>query len=791
MSKWRALVEEVNHRKIARDHLQSQYLLNSNDMTEESKEINMPFLFGLNVRMDTSSTYSHCDISTCESMYHIVEALKKYHVDINGFKDKREKQLVHDDNKSEVCETKQEPNMINVGQYDMVLLLNYLHHLMKNHKSETEEIYDILRNHIYNGKKCDLANCLMLSRNRRDRVKLGGQDSAVYKLYFYQIDVNDITIQQIMDSIHCYYLHSLDIGYKLTKKDKQQILNGAKDYDEKSIESTDYSTNYIRKSLHNIINKKKHLVRDTTKFSDELVPKNAYSFGFRFFYWSYYKNNANTIDEFWLDRWDTNDQVTNKGYSLAHFYVTPKYKDLKDEMTNNPICKISIIQFNHTYGKAEIHLKSNFYKGKKCNLLDLHTSSDCYDGATNLPISINHLIAMMIHCNFDILNAKFCDSCRMDENHDIDGLITKHSNFAHLGRLLRECVDLYGTEIRVISRLYYGINNCMEFKASNARIKGPISTTTEYTVAVNFASSNGMILELFNAPQSTRALGTCSSFACQFLSDFKNEQEVFFVGGTQRFIILDIIDASSTSSYGIYINALANIDKYLQQNEYQAKYGLPEKKFLGDKRVNMPIFEQAAFRMFLHELSRYYPEKYQPWQSLPKYAENLLHNQFLSTHHICFGLYWMINNYVKCLYHFFCYDYGWVKIDVLTTVFPNLKRIAISNVSGQNNLKLIKNTSVFTSVLSQIRRGQISNLDEIRIYVKESQFEQAGEVIKLWEDQFGEVNWSVYTWKEGRAPCVVMESLFSSRRCSQMVELLFQQQVTMAESESAINHNQS
>eukprot|EP01084_Bolivina_argentea_P105310 188545_1 len=28
MSKWRALVEEVNHRKIARDHLQSQYLLN-------------------------------------------------------------------------------------------------------------------------------------------------------------------------------------------------------------------------------------------------------------------------------------------------------------------------------------------------------------------------------------------------------------------------------------------------------------------------------------------------------------------------------------------------------------------------------------------------------------------------------------------------------------------------------------------------------------------------------------------------------------------------------------------
>eukprot|EP01084_Bolivina_argentea_P082986 150247_1 len=104
------------------------------------------------------------------------------------------------------------------------------------------------------------------------------------------------------------------------------------------------------------------------------------------------------------------DAVEEKQRSTGGVRVKPKYSDLKKELTTNEIEVISISQFVNEYKKACYHFECKFRKIKFPN------------------IEKEHILSIMIYCNFDTLQFEFSKTYR--EN------IEKHNEFYYLGKLL-------------------------------------------------------------------------------------------------------------------------------------------------------------------------------------------------------------------------------------------------------------------------------------------------------------------------------------------------------------------
>eukprot|EP01083_Nonionella_stella_P040394 109649_1 len=138
--------------------------------------------------------------------------------------------------------------------------------------------------------------------------------------------------------------------------------------------------------------------RMCTKF---LHAQNEYIFGCQFDY---------DYDEKEAGNYNNNNMI--------HF--TPKYRDLKEELTQNDICQITIDQYMNEWDKTRILYKTQCRKK--------HYSS----------ISKQHLLSLMIYCNFDLLQFEFSKTYR-----DHSGI--KHHNYYHFGRSLKEAVLHSGT----------------------------------------------------------------------------------------------------------------------------------------------------------------------------------------------------------------------------------------------------------------------------------------------------------------------------------------------------------
>lgn len=118
-------------------------------------------------------------------------------------------------------------------QYKHHLIEDY-HHLLNEHVNEDKIsklksncLFQMIYNEItkVNNITCDVKNCKIYSRNNRQReiTKIQCKDK---KLELF-ID--------IIDTIHCYFLHSIDIGYRIPKSllsfDQEKAENGSDNID--------------------------------------------------------------------------------------------------------------------------------------------------------------------------------------------------------------------------------------------------------------------------------------------------------------------------------------------------------------------------------------------------------------------------------------------------------------------------------------------------------------------------------------------------------------------------------
>eukprot|EP01084_Bolivina_argentea_P079284 143830_1 len=295
-------------------------------------------------------------------------------------------------------------------------------------------------------ENCAINQCDIFKRHYRQRT------DEIRNIYKTNHDSHKIYMLQMMDKIHCYFYHTFDIGYRLHSSATQQQINPTSNIDEKY---TDQSDKYLlnrsfERLCSQISNKTNNIQELDTLITDKLNTKynqiqsvngqkklGMYSVGYLFKYGylgEMYNTSYQLYDE--VSQMYNIPQVTE---TMANNEIVIKkiYSSLKQELLKNNLCCITVENFNIEYKKASI-LFCSCYRKK-------HYSSQ----KKNMMFLKDHLLSLMIYCNFDILQATFSETyrkCRTNESKE--SIARRHSNFYWLGKYLKISVHIFGTIIR-------------------------------------------------------------------------------------------------------------------------------------------------------------------------------------------------------------------------------------------------------------------------------------------------------------------------------------------------------
>eukprot|EP01084_Bolivina_argentea_P227981 385127_1 len=464
-------IEQLSELNNVYNELVSIYKVNSstikwNDMTRSTYLLQSSG-YSSNL-LSTNNTLINCNLDDCLCIEIISNILLSY---------RQYLQQCH----SNTLSTSQYPEFHDIvystigNNYGNVDLLDDFNHILSYHSNDFEDIYSMLCAVVYENKPCDFTTCIPMKRNQRNRSLIAQNEQMLSEIYLNQ---DNIIEQQLLDRIHCHLFHTFDIGYKITQNEKEQIINN---FDCKlNCIHTDMIATQINKmikvkqeSRRNVegldrLNFKagKFMTHINTLDEAKEQKLEEYSYGYRFFYWDYYKNNNELTDR---ARRGVNDiisqfssiiGVNNDGRAVKDWFVAKKYNTFQDEMLNNDICCIGWKQWNKLLQKAQIHNKTNLVKEIKCKRTK---SAECYSMFYGFKMQLKHLIALMVYCNFDKLQKRFSETFRkMHINESINSVKSRHQYYHHLAKNLRECVECFGMNSLNMNNnlinVYHGIN---------------------------------------------------------------------------------------------------------------------------------------------------------------------------------------------------------------------------------------------------------------------------------------------------------------------------------------------
>eukprot|EP01084_Bolivina_argentea_P067285 122556_1 len=351
---------------------------------------------------------------------------------------------------------------------------------------------------------CDIKICNAFKRNYRDRT-----NHAIITAL--SQDTQDVVTQQILDKVHCYYIHTCHMGYRVSNGGHMNKIPL-------------HSTN-SRNSKYN------SLCHDST--SEPL-----YRFGQQFNYEGYVHSKSKHY----------HPDYETESYNSSIITINAKYSSLKQELLENEISILCKDQFNAEIIKASIYFES-YYCRKHYRNFETSTKR----------MTLQLVLALMIYCNFTELSNKFSKTFWNN--------VADHNNFYHLGRSIKKAVHNFGTVIKDgdINKFYHGIGETLLFPQTTGAygwgvsILSPLSTSSQIEVALNFTNaSDGMIVEFSEA----ESYSASRYFAVSWLSDFSNESEYLFVQNLCRLQINNIIDTGTGQEYKLILEAMRCLDSW-------------------------------------------------------------------------------------------------------------------------------------------------------------------------------------------------------------------------------------
>eukprot|EP01083_Nonionella_stella_P142551 441296_1 len=545
--------------------------------------------------------------------------------------------------------------------YTEVDLTNDHHHLLYSHKHDVEYINDYINAKCSSNRTGDCCNataCDAMRRHRADRSRQNQSDT----YYCDQLDTKTIARLQSMDALHSHYCHIFDLIPKRRVDGSEQKMNR----NDKPLD---------------VMNKCKYV----STIDKMTINKPIFSIGYRYFYWKHYKGNPLLFDngtfrarnEF--HHGPANEHPNGSAYTLMWWYVDTKFSNLKMELTQNPICSVSMHLFETKWHKAKVRIESAKARPMVCFT---DTREDDYGILEGTLVTLEHLLVMIMYCDLTDLCTKFSGTYRKLDSYEGDkALKTRHANFANMGRLLRELVDCWGWQYdadKYSQDLYHGLNAEYQLSSVHACIKGPFSTTQSSLMALTFCDNQGMVLTLtpdfyHTIPRSECAI---SGMDCQWLSKYSYEQEVFFIGGYSGFDLRNITFPSGAPYCKDYCLALCALVL-----DFQGMMSWSMSRYMEAPAIQHKYQRQMVYRLFLHELHRSYPENkdFVALNGIPEYIDNLLHLTFQNIRKIkLLPTAWHSDVAKKMCGKYFVMENGWIKLQELLTVFPRLNKIYLN-----------------------------------------------------------------------------------------------------------------
>eukprot|EP01083_Nonionella_stella_P289492 985092_1 len=258
----------------------------------------------------------------------------------------------------------------------------------------------------------------------------------------------------------------------------------------------------------------------------------SFNIGLTFYYWPEYEK---------MDHFDANTDMFNlndhSGYKVSALFVKQRHVSFKDEIMAYAF--ISMRQYESIMMKV-----NEFIKTKSVKAIKAYNEKGMYNHNIVLKYGIphgsallsRHLLALFLYTDFTDLCTHFSATFRANKQFEaLSAIKARNSKYWWLAKSLRELVELYGESKRGNGNLkgpfYCGVSAVMPFPEFQVRLCGPTSTSYQIEIAINFAGREGIIVQLNNSASGSTYL---SGFPCGWLSDFKEEDEVLFMGGHFR-----------------------------------------------------------------------------------------------------------------------------------------------------------------------------------------------------------------------------------------------------------------
>eukprot|EP01084_Bolivina_argentea_P295275 508303_1 len=387
------------------------------------------------------------------------------------------------------------------------LILNDYHHILDHHlnednisKTKSDEQFTYILNEI--NFKCELITCNRYIRNNRQR--------ETRKLDY---DCNLSMYVDLLDTIHCLFLHSTDTGYRIIPQSLNTIIKMwphiNDDHDNKLNNNHNLSYDKETVQLKAYLSQKRKLLQ---------AVKGTYRlYNNKFMTPIMSQCNANLIDtdEKKFENCDINASTFGEFWGGSNgSLIMIKYESMKEELLNNKIFSVEKTAFDSAYAKGIFLLKESL-KIKRIKSIKGNE------------IEIYNILSVICYTDFDTLCFNFGQTFRRNsENNSSESVADSQREFWHWSQKLIQTINCYGTIINEsnITKLYHGIN-LLYFDNFITEFIAPVSTSTRLEIALMLTNDDGLILELGKYEKSNNI----KYFNCSFVSCYANEYERLFI----------------------------------------------------------------------------------------------------------------------------------------------------------------------------------------------------------------------------------------------------------------------
>eukprot|EP01083_Nonionella_stella_P011501 32643_1 len=294
------------------------------------------------------------------------------------------------------------------------------------------------------------------------------------------------------------------------------------------------------------------------------ISDSAFSTGLIFYYWDYYKSlsEKETKQNDGQLSYNVND---HSGYNVKELYVKRKYKNLKEEM----LCHMELNEYDElVLLKARQFIDCGEVRKIRAPseiFVERHLH---YGIQTGEPLRLENLICVIVYCDFSDLCTEFTATFRaVKVNESLHSIKERNRAFWWMSKILRETVQYFGENgYKEKGPFFTGMNCVMIVPSFNIRLCSPTSTSKQREIAVNFAKSQGMIIQMNNLDSHCKIL---RFWDCSWISRYPDEAERLFFGGDWKIRVQSIMLVATCTNFGLHFNALYLLDCMLNGTDME------------------------------------------------------------------------------------------------------------------------------------------------------------------------------------------------------------------------------